>query len=201
MTSQLAPIPRLLFKARVGRWITLLSITQPTGYHHLMNFPLRSDILISTDSKHSDLVFEMTQFARIRKWLYLYTTWTMYSTFNSPSTILLPSSMGEVGFFGLLMRDKPVYHAALALSQYHQHSTTLKNRDTAGDIALSQDKNEYYILALRELQGIIQRSHKWSGTAGLIQSVQALTFSLYLFFFEIWNEAIDSTSPRESFPG
>ena len=125
----------------------------------------------------------------------------MYSTFKSPSTILLPSSMGEVGFFGLLMRDKPVYHAALALSQYHQHSTTLKNRDTAGDIALSQDKNEYYILALRELQGIIQRSHKWSGTAGLIQSVQALTFSLYLFFFEIWNEAIDSTSPRESFPG
>lgn len=108
---------------------------------------------------------------------------------------------GRGWLFGLLMRDKSVYHAALALSQYHQHSTTLKNRDTAGDIALSQDKNEYYILALRELQGIIQRSHKWSGTAGLIQSVQALTCSLYLLFFEVWNEATDSTSPRESFPG
>jgi hypothetical protein len=92
------------------------------------------------------------------------------------------------------MRDKSVYYAALALSQYHQHSRTLKNRDIPEDIALSQDKNEYYVLALRELQDIIQRLHKWSGNTGLIHGVQALTCSLYLLFFEVWNETADSTS-------
>lgn len=109
------------------------------------------------------------------------------------------TSGGRGWLYNLLMQDKSVYHAALALSQYHRH-TTLERNDSTDEIAPFQYTGEYYILALRELQDTIGASHTWTGTAGLIDSVRALTCSLLLLFFEVRHPEICSTDPKQPLP-
>jgi hypothetical protein len=83
----------------------------------------------------------------------------------------------------LLVQDRSVYHAALALSQYHRHSI-LQSTDAGYG---------YYMTALRELQNAIGISHNWFGTQGLVHGVRVLTCSLFLLFLEVRHQ-IYSTS-------
>lgn len=99
---------------------------------------------------------------------------------------LTPTNAGRGWLFQLLMRDKSVYHAALALSHYHRRSI-LENVDVA---------DEHYIMALRGLQDTIGKSQTWSGTSGLINSVEALTCSLLLLFLEVRCQAICPTRSK-----
>jgi hypothetical protein len=100
-----------------------------------------------------------------------------------------PANAGRGWLFQLLMRDKSVYHAALALSQYHGRSI-LENVDIA---------DEYFIMALRGLQVTIGKSQTWSGTSGLIYSVEALTCCLLLLFLEVWRPEICSSTSKSLF--
>lgn len=109
------------------------------------------------------------------------------------------ASNGRGWLFNLLMQDMSVYHAALALSQYHRRSMTPKHGDIASQTGLSQYDNEYYIRAHRELQDSISVGQMWSGTSGLIRCVPALTCSLYLLFFEVRYEIKSCTISKRLF--
>jgi hypothetical protein len=88
------------------------------------------------------------------------------------------------------MNDKSVYHAALALSRQHQHSTITKHGAAIESISQSLDNVDYYTLAVGELRYKIALMHTWSGTTCLTSSVEALTSSLFLLFFEVWHTLI-----------
>ncbi len=91
-----------------------------------------------------------------------------------------PPNAGRGWLFQLLVQNKSVYHAALALSQYHRRSI-LPSIDNG---------NEYYVIALRQLQDAIGVSQKWFGTIGLTHSVGALACSLFLLFLEVRHRRI-----------
>lgn len=92
---------------------------------------------------------------------------------------------GRGWLFSILRRAKSAYHAALALSQYHQHLTLPQDNSIASSLDYLRGKDGHYDLALREMQISIAKSHMWSGTSGLIRSVEALTCTLQLLFWEV----------------
>jgi hypothetical protein len=92
---------------------------------------------------------------------------------------------GRGWLFSVLRRTKSAYHGALALSQYHQYSTSSRHSifDTSSNYL--QSKGGHYDLAIREIQLSLAQSYSWSGTVGLIRSVEALTSILQLLFGEV----------------
>jgi hypothetical protein len=95
-----------------------------------------------------------------------------------------PTRQGRGWLFSILMRVKSAYHAALALSEHHRHST-LQNTGSPSSLSHLRAKDGHYNLALREIQLLIGQSHTWTGTTGLICSIEALTCILQLLFWEV----------------
>jgi hypothetical protein len=93
----------------------------------------------------------------------------------------LSTRQGRGWLFSILRRVKSVYHASLALSEYHHYSTVLRNIS----IASLRANDRHYGLALREMQLSIAQSNTWSGTPGLIRTVETLTCILQLLFWEV----------------
>lgn len=89
-------------------------------------------------------------------------------------------SEGGVGFFLILKRVKSAYHAALALSEYHQ--STLSQHNSSH---LIRGRGRHYDLALQELQVSLARSSTWSGNLGLAHNIEVLTSILHLLFYEV----------------
>ena len=84
------------------------------------------------------------------------------------------------------MNDKSVYHAAFALCRQHQRSIITKLGDVAEAIPQSLDNIDYYTLATGELRDKIASMHTWVGATCLTSTIQALTSSLFLLYFEVW---------------
>lgn len=85
----------------------------------------------------------------------------------------------------LLMQDRPVYYAALALGQYHFHYSRILSVEIEHDNKSNREGEEYHNLALRDLQDAVRQTHTWDRSKCLIRRVQALTCSLHLLFFEV----------------
>jgi hypothetical protein len=87
---------------------------------------------------------------------------------------------GRGWLFSILKRFKSAYHAALALSEYHQ--STLTQHNSSHPI---RTRGGHYDLALQELQVSLARSSTWSENLGLAHNIQVLTSILHLLFYEV----------------
>ena len=92
---------------------------------------------------------------------------------------------GRGWLFSILRRVKSVYHATLALSEYHQQSTLPGNGGITSCLQHLRAKGGHYDLALQEMQLSIGESHTWSGAVGLVRSIETLTGILQLLFWEV----------------
>jgi hypothetical protein len=95
------------------------------------------------------------------------------------------SSQGRGWIFSILRRARSAYHASLALSECHLHSTLPRHGRFNSSLDHLRAKDGHYDLALREMQLSRAQSHEWSGTLGLIRSVEALTCTHQLLFWEV----------------
>jgi hypothetical protein len=99
---------------------------------------------------------------------------------------LSTTASGRGWLLSLLGKVKPLYSAVLALSQFHRNSLRQVTTNNATvDAHKFYRMQVRYNMALKELQIIIGESLTWSGTTGLIRSIQALTCILQLLFFEV----------------
>jgi hypothetical protein len=87
--------------------------------------------------------------------------------------------------FSILRRVKSAYHAALALSEYHQQSTFPGHNGFSSSTNRLREKGGHYDLALREMQLSLAQSHTWNGTLCLIRSVETLSCILQFLFWEV----------------
>lgn len=87
---------------------------------------------------------------------------------------------GRGWLFSILKRVKSAYHAALALSEYHQ--STLSQHSSAHHL---RARGRHYDLALHEMQVSLSRSDTWSGNLGLGHDIEVLTSILLLLFYEV----------------
>jgi len=96
----------------------------------------------------------------------------------------LTGRRGRGWLFAILRRAKSAYHAAIALSEYHQ-LTVRPNSSIASRKNNLRAKGSHYDLALREIQLSIAQSHTWNGSLCFIRRMEALTSTLQLLFFEV----------------
>jgi hypothetical protein len=94
------------------------------------------------------------------------------------------TSKGRGWLFSLLGRVKPLYHAALALSQFHQDSLVPRNNANANKFDRLKCKEEYYTLTLQELH-LSTGGSMCSRTTDLICTIEDLICVLQLLFFEV----------------
>ena len=87
--------------------------------------------------------------------------------------------------FSILRRVKSAYHAALALSEYHQQSKFPQQIKNSSSTSCPRAKGRHYDLALQEMQLNLSQSHTWNGTQSLIRNVETLTCILQLLFWEV----------------
>jgi len=92
----------------------------------------------------------------------------------------LANQRGRGWLFSILKRVKSAYHAALALSEYHQ--STLSQHNSSN---LIRARGRHYDLALQEMQVSLTRSYTWSGNLGLAHNMEVLTSILLLLFYEV----------------
>jgi hypothetical protein len=93
---------------------------------------------------------------------------------------------GWVWFFSILRQAKSTYYAALALSEYYQHSTQhLGHNSMSSHHNHLRAKGRHYDLALQEMELNLAQSHTWNGTLGLTRNVETLTCILQLLFCEV----------------
>lgn len=102
--------------------------------------------------------------------------------------------LGRGWLFSILRRVKSAYHASLALSEYHLYLTRSHYSNICNVSYNLRAKGGHYDLALQEMQLCLAQSHIWSGTTGLIRSVEALTAILQLLFWEV--RVLSSHCPR-----
>ncbi|KAF2443239.1 hypothetical protein P171DRAFT_496605 [Karstenula rhodostoma CBS 690.94] len=95
-----------------------------------------------------------------------------------PST----SSHGRGWLFSILMRKSSVYHAALALSEYHQATSSQQT-----SFQLMQGRGKHYNLALQELQACIGNLCSGYENLCLEHNIEVLAAILHLLFYEMMN--------------
>ncbi|KAF4177955.1 hypothetical protein CNMCM8927_000587 [Aspergillus lentulus] len=98
----------------------------------------------------------------------------MHCPFYFPS-----NRQGRGWLLSILKRVNSAYHAALALSEYHQSASTQH-----GSAYPVRTISGYYDLALQGLQTSLARSSAWTGNRGLIHNIEVLTTILHLLFYD-----------------
>ena len=142
-------------------------ISQPSG-HYTSNSTALSQSILCADAGDILFMHYLDQVFHIQ-----------YPFYQSP----IRQERGWL--FSILMRVKSAYHAALALSEHHRHSILPQNSGFANSPSSLRAKGGHYDLALREIQLFIGQSHMWTGTTGLVRSIEALTCILQLLFWEV----------------
>lgn len=92
---------------------------------------------------------------------------------------------GRGWLFSILKRVKPAYFATLALSQRDLLSEQLQHSDFGSALARLRAKNNYYDLAIRGTQHIIEKSYTWNGGNELANCIEGLTSIIQLLFWEV----------------
>lgn len=101
--------------------------------------------------------------------------------FHTPSI----SAGGRGWLLYLLTRTKPLYHAALSLSAFHQQSLMLPERETAENEHL-QELGRQHNLTLKELRVFIQANNEAESAEGAFyRNVQILACVVQLISFEV----------------
>lgn len=92
---------------------------------------------------------------------------------------------GRGWLFSILKRVKPAYFATLALSQRDILSEELQHGDFGTGLTRLRTKDNYYDLAIRGTQHIIEKSYTWNGGNDLVHCIEGLTSILQLLFWEV----------------
>jgi hypothetical protein len=92
---------------------------------------------------------------------------------------------GRGWLFSILTRVKSAYHAAMALSEYHQFSECPRQSNADCIISELDARSTHYDLAVREMRISLAQHHTWSGTLLMARSIETLTCILLLLFWEV----------------
>jgi hypothetical protein len=104
---------------------------------------------------------------------------------------------GRGWLLSMLRRVKSAYHATLALSECHKHSTYPSNTVVSASLDHFRAKGGHYDSAIRKMQDQIGGLKPWSGNSGLVHSVEALTCILQLLFWEVCSTTIYAIQVRK----
>ena len=94
---------------------------------------------------------------------------------------------GRGWLLSLLMRTKPLYHAALSLSAYDQQSSLLLPQYRVCNKISWSDLERHHSLCLQELRHDIQALGKWLENRCFRSGVGVLASVVQLIFFEVYN--------------
>ena len=172
IVAVVAPIVIAISSAEHGLWTTSRTI--------LRKFPSMVNLEYGNRRPSGNSILNIGERPNEAKWFMHYLDRVFYVVFP------FYNSSGNEGcrawILNLLMRDRSVYYAALALGQYHSHYS----RISSVEIGISNKPNrwgeEYHNLALRDLQDAVRQTHTWDQSKCLIRRVQALTCLLHLLF-------------------
>jgi len=137
----------------------ITSVTMPTISHNLLNNNLLGDNYLVV--YYIDDVFS--------------TQLPYYNDKQIATTGLLVS---------LMIQERSVYFASLALSQLHYHARSQKESWTS-TISYSPHKPSYYILALQSLQDLISNSQMGNLTSRAHNSLLSLACIAQLLFYDV----------------
>ncbi|CAD6439239.1 64585307-f8cb-4a19-bfa8-82eaea6783ff [Sclerotinia trifoliorum] len=108
--------------------------------------------------------------------------------FHTPSL-----SSGRGWLLSLLIRTKPLYHAALSLSAFHRQSLLLEQESGQAEIDYLHELRHHHDLTLKELRNFIQTNNKnVSEQRAFDGNVQILACMIQLISFELFHGGVSN---------
>jgi C6 transcription factor Pro1 len=102
----------------------------------------------------------------------------------------LVSEGGRGWLLSILLSTKPLFHAALSLSAYHQSSILPLHSSTEGNSSILEDLERHYSLALVELKHHIDGLSLAIGLGRMTTRVEILACMIQLVSFEVGDMAL-----------
>lgn len=108
--------------------------------------------------------------------------------FHTPSL-----SSGRGWLLSLLIRTKPLYHAALSLSAFHRQSLLVEQESGQAEIDYLHELRHHHDLTLKELRNFIQSNNKNVSEQGAFDgNIQILACMIQLISFELFHGGVSN---------
>jgi len=90
---------------------------------------------------------------------------------------------GRGWLLSLLLRTRPLYHAALALSAYHRRTVTLSNMSDLCRVAALVQQEKHFEICIKSVSEFVRKSCPYKGL-GLMDALVQLVFFEVFFHLE-----------------